>query len=184
VTDWGDVGTWAGVAVAVAAAAGGIAYQRRSAARQRRDQLADETRRREEQLAAEARRRADSVAFSIARGGGFQELPTWTVRAENRGSQPIYDLTAAYAIRAWTQGPMTKWPWIGPHYLGWPELRPGDVEDQDVFWEGKVNEIEGPTLLGAKFRDDRGEFWVREARGGWRRVGEVEFRDFRPTTPP
>lgn len=132
--------------------------------------------------AAEALERAERVSFSIERGPGFQELPSWTVTAKNRGSQPVSDVQVVLGIRAPATGPIDSWPWRDPVRLRWPTLLPEREESQDVFWEGPIDDIDGATLFGAAYRDDRGQDWARVG-GGWRRVTKRDAIHFEPPAP-
>jgi hypothetical protein len=136
---------------------------------------------------------ADNVAVFIERGPSLEDgLSTWNVTAENRGRQPISDVTVIYAIRAWKPLPRTEGqvgqrfatgPWLGPHKQPLPLIRPHDKSEQAVFWEGPVDEVSGPQLLGAKFKDATGRLWVRGRDEGWREVTPDHFRAFAPDPP-
>jgi hypothetical protein len=133
---------------------------------------------------AEATARADRVSFSVERGQDFQGLRNWTIRARNRGPQPVSDVRVVLGIREQGAGPIDTWPWRQPNVrVLWPSLLPEREETQDVFWEGPINDIDGPALLGAGYRDDRGQNWLRVGRGGWRRASETAADNFDPQPP-
>ena len=138
-------------------------------------------------------RRADNVVVYVEPGEPLDDgLPTWDVKVANRGDQPIRDLSVTYSIRACTSLPsqpgqvgsrIAFGPWQGPHNLYWPLIAPREEVEQTVFWEGPVDPIDGPTILGAKFRDHRGITWIRQGDDAWRPVKAKEFDAFQPTSP-
>jgi hypothetical protein len=142
---------------------------------------------------AAAERLADEVIVLIDRGESLEDgQPSWNVRVDNKSPQPIHDVRVTYSIQAWQVQPKEEGQvgqkiktgsWEGPYRPMFPLIKAGETVRQPVDWGVQQVDVQGPTLLGAKFLDYRGQFWVRGQRGPWRSVEADEFNAFWPDVP-